>query len=247
VSEQHATRIIERRGGAEIVLRRSVKYGTPAIAKDGGRRSDWGRGAAGFWNKVRKEGESPGACWVWTGYIDPDGYGKFCSTALRADGKSRSARPHRLAWQWENGPIPPGMVLMHLCDVPACVNPEHLRPATQAENIRDCWAKGRHENRNDTRGEMSGRAILRNEDVLFIRAQARVRCSIPLLARLYGVSIHTLYQVKYRKTWRHLGNGSAPNAMPIAALRKLIAQREHEASAKTQASERDDLANRRTA
>ncbi len=57
--------------------------------------------------------------------------------------KSKSRRAHRVAYELVFGPIPPGLVIMHLCDNPPCVNPEHLRAATQVENLADMRAKGR--------------------------------------------------------------------------------------------------------
>lgn len=66
-------------------------------------------------------------CWVWSGARDRHGYGKF---------GHNSALAHR--WSYENfvGPIPAGLHLDHLCRVRACVNPAHLEPVTNAENVR---------------------------------------------------------------------------------------------------------------
>jgi hypothetical protein len=50
---------------------------------------------------------------------------------------------HREAWKKVNGPIPRGGVIMHTCDNPLCVNPEHLKLGSQADNMRDAQAKGR--------------------------------------------------------------------------------------------------------
>ena len=77
---------------------------------------------ARFWVKVDKAGD----CWLWTaGKVR--GYGSFT-----LDGKMRKA--HRVAYEWANGPISAGLDLDHLCHVPACVNPDHLRLATNAQN-----------------------------------------------------------------------------------------------------------------
>lgn len=58
------------------------------------------------------------------------------------------AYAHRVAYEHKNGPIPKGMVLMHLCDNPACCNPDHLTLGTQKDNIHDAVLKGRHTRKN---------------------------------------------------------------------------------------------------
>jgi hypothetical protein len=103
--------------------------------------------SARFWSKVDKTGE----CWIWTAGKDKDGYGKFAVTLPRvglptgAPSKQRHMRAHIFSWEMANGcHVPEGSVIMHSCDTPACVNPAHLSPGTQAENRADCGAKGRN-------------------------------------------------------------------------------------------------------
>lgn len=78
-----------------------------------------------FFDKV----DASASCWLWKASINGGGYGQF-----RLDGKLRKA--HRVAWEMLVGPIPEGRHLDHLCRVRNCVNPDHLEPVTQAENIR---------------------------------------------------------------------------------------------------------------
>ena len=75
-------------------------------------------------------------CWEWKGARNQYGYG-----IIRHEG--RVLRAHRWAWSLVNGPIPEGLVVMHSCDNRGCVNPDHLSVGTQADNLRDMWAKGR--------------------------------------------------------------------------------------------------------
>lgn len=78
-----------------------------------------------FWAKVDKSGE----CWIWTGAIQPEGYGVF-----RA-GDGRTVRAHRFSYELANGPIPVGLVLDHLCRTPPCVSPFHLEAVTNRVNV----------------------------------------------------------------------------------------------------------------
>jgi len=88
-----------------------------------------------FWSKVNKDG--PGGCWLWTAAKNSMGYGN-----ILFEGKIRFS--HRRSWEMANNQkIPPKMVICHRCDVPACVNPEHLFVGTQSDNGLDASRKGR--------------------------------------------------------------------------------------------------------
>jgi hypothetical protein len=67
-------------------------------------------------------------CWIWQGYRNPGGYGMF--------GGLRRGLAHRFSYEHYVGPIPAGLQMDHLCNVPACVNPAHLEPVTRKENMR---------------------------------------------------------------------------------------------------------------
>lgn len=75
--------------------------------------------------------EVPSGCWMWLSTINTTGY-----ALMKVEGRHRVA--HRVVYEHMVGPIPDGLVLDHLCMVKACVNPAHLEPVTQAENVRRC-------------------------------------------------------------------------------------------------------------
>lgn len=89
-----------------------------------------------FWRNVDRSG-GPDACWPWTGYRDPDGYGK-----TKWDG--RSVRSHRLALLLTTGEaLPPTVFACHRCDNPPCCNPAHLFAGKSRDNVHDMLSKGR--------------------------------------------------------------------------------------------------------
>lgn len=91
-----------------------------------------------FWAKVDKRGSDE--CWPWTANRDGDGYGQL--TVLEGDRRT-TEKAQRVSWRLANGPIPDGMLVLHRCDNPPCVNPAHLFLGTHRDNVADCDAKGR--------------------------------------------------------------------------------------------------------
>jgi hypothetical protein len=91
-----------------------------------------------FWEKVDRKSDDE--CWPWLASLARGGYGQF--TTSRIDGR-KWHRAHRFSFEAHKGPISDGDVIMHSCDNPICVNPNHLSAGTQRENIADREAKGR--------------------------------------------------------------------------------------------------------
>lgn len=125
-------------------------------------------------------------CINFTGSRNPRGYG-------RSVVGGRIVRTHRAMFEAINGPLAPGVVVMHTCDNPSCCNPAHLRAGTQLENIRDRSAKGRT---RTGMGERHGRAVLTDAEVAHVREAYAARAATQReLAKRYGVSQRAIWQI----------------------------------------------------
>ena len=102
-------------------------------------------------------------CHEWTGCIDYHGYGQ-----VWFEGKTHSV--HRLTWALAYGPIADEIAIRHfVCDNPLCRNLEHLKPGTQADNIADRDAKGRHRTNGNEKKTHCKRMHLFDEANTYVR------------------------------------------------------------------------------
>jgi hypothetical protein len=144
-----------------------------------------------FWSKVDKSGD----CWVWTGSRARgrwQGYG-------RINAGDFVALAHRVSWEIANGPIPTGMLVLHRCDNPPCVRPEHLFLGTSHDNNLDMARK-----RRSTHGERNAGAKLTKAMVRAMRAEREAGESVSALAGKYGVSPDSASRILNRRTWKHV-------------------------------------------
>lgn len=157
-----------------------------------------------FWSKVDRSGE----CWIWTAGKASFGYGSFW------DG-SRHVRSHRFAFERENGPIAEGLCVLHRCDQPACVRPDHLFLGTRDDNMADMVNKGRQASGERTGaclyperralGERLPQARLTDDLVRSIRDRYRTGTVLQRqLAEEFGVNQSTISLVVRGSTWGHV-------------------------------------------
>lgn len=136
-----------------------------------------------------------GECRIWTGSVNKKtGYG-----AVWDSGRTRQA--HIVSYERHRGLVPPGMVVMHSCDRPACINPDHLSAGTHSENTKDMVAKGRA---NRATGEKHGRSKLTEEQVAMARRRYKPYSRTDgsyALARELGVRQSTILDALKGTTW----------------------------------------------
>ena len=139
-----------------------------------------------------------GGCWLWCGGKHRLGYGLF-----KFNGKTRTT--HRISWELHRGPIPSGLCVLHKCDVPACVNPEHLFLGTVDDNNKDKSTKGRCATNIHTYGELHWGARLTTKEVQEIRQlYSSGGITQKSLGIRFGVGQAAIWQIVNRKRWKHI-------------------------------------------
>lgn len=137
-----------------------------------------------FWSFICPEPNS--GCWLWMGCTDKDGYG-----LLRVDGQN--VRAHRFSYEEFVGPIGDGLLMCHKCDIPSCVNPDHLFPGDNSANQIDAAKKKRHHGQK-----------LAIDDVLEIKTALRRGIHPDDLHGKYGVHVTTIYNIKAGAKWSYV-------------------------------------------
>lgn len=143
-------------------------------------------------NHVLQLGPLPTECWIWQGSLRR-GYGQ-----IGWDGKNWFA--HRVMWTLCHGEIPEGIFVLHHCDTPSCINPDHLFLGTPEDNTADMFAKGRQQDREDRLGG----ALLTETQVSYIKLFLAEGWSQPELAKRYGVDHATISAINRGRTWSHV-------------------------------------------
>ena len=134
--------------------------------------------------------------WQWTARKTEEGYGQ-----MRFEGKA--LRAHRVSYELFNGPIPDGMFVLHSCDDPSCVNPDHLHLGNDSMNIREAYQRKRRIPL-PSYGESNKHAKLTEDQVLEIRklvAEGRTRASV---VKQFGVSKSQVANIVTKKQWGHV-------------------------------------------
>lgn len=137
-------------------------------------------------------------CWIWIATRHPKGYGLF---GFQPEGKSKSTPTlaHRASWELFVGPIPNGLKVLHNCDNPPCVNPDHLFLGTQQDNMNDMATKGRRSSAcfgAQLLGSANRNSKLSDEQVEEIRASTE---SHEEIARQLGLNANYVGKIRNGK------------------------------------------------
>jgi hypothetical protein len=143
---------------------------------------------ADFWNKTNQRG--PNECWQWTGAKVPGGYGSLYI------GMRRKTGAHQYSWMIHNGGQYPKQWVLHSCDNPSCVNPNHLRLGTPKENTADSRQRGRI-----ARDERHGNSKLTIEIVREIKNSPERSVDI---AKRLGLDLRQISKIRTGRNWGHV-------------------------------------------
>ena len=150
-----------------------------------------------------KQDEKTG-CWIWQGKSRSGTCGLY--GRIRVNGRNVAA--HRFSWELHNRKsIPEKMFVLHTCDNPSCVNPNHLFLGTHQDNMDDKVAKNRQakgddfKNRKPAIGERNGLAKLTKEKAMNIFLDDRPQRTI---AKEHGISQTAVFHIKSKRAWRHI-------------------------------------------
>ena len=144
-----------------------------------------------FWQQVDKKQNN--LCWNWIGYYNKNGYGK-----IKINRKMIST--HRFCWKIHFGEISKDLCVLHTCDNPRCVNPNHLFLGTQQDNIKDMILKNRQYH---PKGENNCKAKLTSYQVKQIRLFCnQKKLTQTQIGKMFNVNNPTISKIKNNKTWK---------------------------------------------
>lgn len=144
-----------------------------------------------FWSYVQKTDK----CWIWTGHRYKDGYGQF-----KFNRKTNYA--HRVSYLFCKGELG-NLWVLHDCDTPLCVNPDHLFLGTQQDNVDDMIRKGR---KITLSGEECPWSKLDEWAIVDIRQMLAMKITHDRIAQKYGVTRQAITKINQGLNWKNNGD-----------------------------------------
>ena len=139
-------------------------------------------------------------CWLWMGNVK-GGYGVVIIGGTKE--RPRQTGAHRFFYERLVGPIPEGMDVLHRCDVPSCVNVNHLFLGTQRDNNADKVAKKRHR-WGTSPGESHGHSRLTAAQVRAMRTMRSKGARLAEIGQQFGIAVPHVHRIVNRLAWKHL-------------------------------------------
>lgn len=135
-------------------------------------------------------------CFLWAGRCDSKGYGRLSS-------RSNHQVAHRQSFEYANGKFDYKFHVLHTCDNPMCVNPDHLYLGDQKQNNIDRDTRGRQKTKRGTEHKL---AKITEQDAINIRVRYFVIKDISQrhLAKCYGISQRKILDILKGRSWKHV-------------------------------------------
>lgn len=135
-------------------------------------------------------------CWEWTGTMhSKNGYGSI------GVGSSNSVKAHKISYILHKGEIPKGRCVCHICDIPKCVNPDHLFIGTIKDNSDDKFRKGRFVS---CKGEKNGGCKITESTAKKIKEMLNEGKTQMEISKFFNVNYKTVFHIKHGHTWKHV-------------------------------------------
>ncbi len=125
-------------------------------------------------------------------------YPRIMANLAGGGGPQKTYLAHRLAYEFANGSIPPGLYVLHSCDNRRCVNPKHLRLGTAKDNIHDALDRGRYPT-----GDRNGSAKLTGVEIDAIRIMLANGVGHKAISEQFRVSRAHISAIATGRTWKH--------------------------------------------
>ncbi len=143
---------------------------------------------------VRYKVNFTNGCWEWNGTFRGL-YGRLNI------GQQRNVAAHRISYNLFKGEIPTGLNVLHACDNPKCVNPEHLFLGTNKDNVDDRQKKGRTA---ILHGDKNPNAKISDKKAYEIKYDISQGLKKSIVIEKHGISIGIYQGIKYNKNWKHV-------------------------------------------
>lgn len=150
-----------------------------------------------FWRNVKVGVDND--CWIWvSGCKTKKGYGVI----LEGGRGTKVHYTHRYSYRIHKGQIPEGILVLHSCDNPSCVNPSHLFLGTQSDNMNDMISKNRRLRSGPLKGT-GAKSKLSTLQLIALREDAKIMTQ-QKLAEKYGIGQNTVSRILRGKSCQNL-------------------------------------------